>query len=86
MAPMAEQFDQEIMHTIIESIHTITGEQQDIPYEKNLIEVGINSIQLIQIIVMLEEQLDITFLDEDLLLDKFETVAKIYEMVQAQKH
>ncbi|MGG4340439.1 phosphopantetheine-binding protein [Paenibacillus lautus] len=50
--------------------------------DTNLIELGLDSIQVIQLIVTLEEGLGFSFKDEDLLIDNFLTIRGIYNLVQ----
>ncbi len=48
----------------------------------DLREIGLDSITSIELIVLLENEFDISVDDEDLLIDNFNTVPKIKSLVQ----
>ncbi|BBH22589.1 hypothetical protein Back11_39340 [Paenibacillus baekrokdamisoli] len=48
----------------------------------NLMEHGLDSLTAIQLIVALEEEMGITFDDEYLLLENFETIEKIVMVIE----
>jgi len=47
-----------------------------------LIEIGINSIKLIQCVVLFEQEYGIVFRDEDLINESFVTVKDVYNYIQ----
>lgn len=49
----------------------------NMPHDKNLVEIGLDSIAFIQLIVLLEQELDIEIADSDLLLQNFETLEQL---------
>ena len=50
--------------------------------EALLTDKGLDSIQFVQMIVLLEESLEIEILDSDLLLDNFNSKKKIIETLE----
>lgn len=48
----------------------------------DLREIGLDSITSIELIVLLENEFDISVDDEDLLIDNFNTVPKVKSLVQ----
>ena len=48
----------------------------------DLREIGLDSITSIELIVLLENEFDISVDDEDLLIDNFNNIAKIKSLVQ----
>ena len=54
-------------------------------YDKNLQELGMNSLEFIQIIVLLEEKLSIEIPDEYLLITQMNTIRKIYNVLISLK-
>lgn len=44
---------------------------------------GMNSISAIQLVVMLEGKYDFEFRDEDLLINKFNTYKKLYDLLES---
>lgn len=50
---------------------------KNMPRDKNLAEIGLDSIAFIQLIVLLEEELDIEIADSDLLFQNFETLEQL---------
>jgi len=50
--------------------------------EDDLISMGLDSVKIINMIVLLEEKYGIEIKDEDLLFENFETVRKITELLE----
>lgn len=73
--------DEKIFQLIDRILAVILPDEMDIAEHAELIELGLNSLNFIQIIVDLEEELDIVFLDEDLLIERFSTKYKIFEKI-----
>ncbi|MCL2592687.1 MAG: acyl carrier protein [Defluviitaleaceae bacterium] len=44
---------------------------------------GMSSISAIQLVVMLEEEYEFEFNDEDLLIDKFNTYKKLFSLLES---
>ncbi|MEK4077363.1 acyl carrier protein [Paenibacillus sp. FSL M7-0656] len=53
-----------------------------IDVQDNLNDLGICSIKVIRLIVLLEEHFDITFNDEELLVENFNTLSNILNIIQ----
>jgi len=51
----------------------------------NLIEQGVDSLIIVQLILVLEEEMGIQIDDDNLLLDNFESVEKIVRMIETNK-
>ncbi|WFA85533.1 acyl carrier protein [Paenibacillus amylolyticus] len=55
---------------------------KEIDVQDNLNDLGICSIKVIRLIVLLEEHFDITFNDEELLVENFNTLSNILNIIQ----
>lgn len=58
-------------------------EESAISEDAELTELGLDSLKFIRMVVELEEELNIIILDEDLLIEKFSTKTKIYNMLSS---
>ena len=54
---------------------------KDIKPDEDLMEYGMTSVSCIQLIVKLEEKYEFCFKDEDLLIDKLNTLEKIFTLL-----
>lgn len=50
--------------------------------ERNLIDIGLDSIKAIELIVCIEEKFGITVNEEDLLIDKIDNINKIISLIK----
>lgn len=66
----------------IASVLRIDIEQvKNISEDENLNRIGIDSINFIEIIISLEDEYNIAFEDEELLLENLNTVNKLYKII-----
>ena len=62
--------------------NTVMGDRvYEFNIHHNLLESGMDSLQMIRVIVELERMLDIEFNDEDLLMANFSTISSIAEFI-----
>lgn len=54
----------------------------DVTMDRNLREIGVDSITLMQYIVLIEEKYDIEIEDDDIVEDNWETISKIMSTVE----
>ena len=72
-----------ITSQLIEIIKGILELDGDIAEDANLVEdLGIDSVIILQLIANIETVFDVIFDDEDLLVDKFETVASLAQYIE----
>jgi len=53
--------------------------------EKNLFDVGLDSLTAIQLVVSLEETFGLTIEDDELLFNNFDTIHKILNIIEMKK-
>lgn len=74
--------EQKVMNGIKELIADILESQEEISEDARLVEdLGIDSVLILQLIANIEMQFNITFDDEDLLVDKFSTVSSLADYI-----
>lgn len=74
--------EQKVMNEIKELIADILESQEEISEDARLVEdLGIDSVLILQLIANIEMQFNITFDDEDLLVDKFSTVSSLADYI-----
>ena len=73
---------QEISQFLLERVHEMI-EEQDVTITETtpLAEVGIDSINLINLIVQIEKQYDLFFEDEEMMSGRFNTVEEIASLL-----
>lgn len=73
----------EVCNKIVELIREVYPDVyfEGIDCEANLESIGINSVQFIQLIVMIENYYDIVFEDEMLNINKLDTISKFAEYI-----
>lgn len=71
--------DNEIKDILVELLKN--EDLKNISNEDDLTEYGLDSLQSIELVVLLEEKYSITFAEEDLLLEKISSVKKIIETI-----
>ena len=72
----------EIINSVIAEKTVLKEQVYELNDTVNLLEVGLDSFQLMNVIVELENRLDITFLDEDLIVIKFQNLKQIYASIR----
>lgn len=74
---------QNVTEKLIEIIKEILEFEGEIKENANLVEeLEIDSVVILQLIANIEMKFDITFDDEDLMVDKFETVASLAQYIE----
>lgn len=74
---------QNVTEKLIEIIKEILEFEGEITENANLVEeLEIDSVVILQLIANIEMKFDITFDDEDLMVDKFETVASLAQYIE----
>lgn len=71
--------DNEIKDILVELLKN--EDLKNISNEDDLTEYGLDSLQSIELVVLLEEKYSISFAEEDLLLEKISSVKKIIETI-----
>ncbi len=72
----------EIINSVIAEKTVLKEQVYELNDTVNLLEVGLDSFQLMNVIVELENRLDITFRDEDLIVIKFQNLKQIYASIR----
>lgn len=49
--------------------------------DKSLADIGLDSLNAIKLVITLEEEFEITFRDEDLLFSNYDTLEKLFTML-----
>ena len=77
----------EITHVIIEIINGLLGDNSISEFQKddNLADIGLDSIQFIQLVVSLEEKFGCEIPDSKLILSEMDTVNKIVSVLSELK-
>lgn len=74
--------EQKVINVIKELIADILESQEEISEDARLVEdLGIDSVLILQLIVNIEMQFNITFDDEDLLVDKFSSISSLADYI-----
>jgi len=73
---------QQVTKILSETINVDINELADIKMEDDLRDWGLDSLKSIDVIVALENEFDIAIEDEDLLVDNFNTIEKIINLVK----
>lgn len=72
----------EKIYKIIEDVLKLTAEEiEKVTEDTDLIEVGMDSLNAIEVVVNIENEFDIQVEDEDLLLSNISTVRLLQELV-----
>lgn len=71
-----------VKEIISESTFVEMAELNKMTGDDLLTQIGLDSINVIYVIGAIEEEFGFSFADEDLLIDKFETINKIVEMIK----
>ncbi|HOK41693.1 MAG TPA: acyl carrier protein [bacterium] len=75
--------DKQIIYEIIKKITNLNIE---LKYNESLVENGIlDSMTVIQLINLLEEKFNISFKEEDIIIENFETINQIYKTIRKYK-
>lgn len=76
-----------IKQEIIEAVQSLKPDHEitDVIWDMNLMDIGITSIQFIQLLVVIEAKCGVEFPDEALNIEMLPTLAKIGEFVTALK-
>lgn len=77
-----EVFKEDIYKMISELLEINVENVKDIDKDEDLTVYGMTSISFIQLIVMLEEKYNFDCKDEDLLIEKFNTFAKLFSLLE----
>ena len=72
----------EIINSVIAEKTVLKEQVYELNDTVNLLEVGLDSFQLMNVIVELENRLNITFRDEDLIVIKFQNLKQIYASIR----
>lgn len=71
-----------IQETVFRVIKEVTGSVLDIEMDTALSDMRVNSVKIIQIIAMLENELDFELDEEDLLMSNFSTPRKTINLLR----
>ena len=71
-----------IQETVFRVIRKVTGSVLDIEMDSALSDMRVNSVKIIQIIAMLENELDFELDEEDLLMSNFSTPRKTINLLR----
>lgn len=71
-----------IIYEVISQNTVIKDRVYQLDETVNLLEIGLDSFQLMNVIVQLENRLNITFKDEDLIIIRFQNLKEIYSSIQ----
>lgn len=63
-------------------LNELDFETVDVTVDTNLREIGVDSITLMQLIVLIEEKYGIEIEDDDIVEDNWETISKIMSTVE----
>jgi len=74
---------EEIIQIINRVLSAVLVEESAISEHAELTELGLNSLRFIRMVVDLEEELNIMISDEDLIIEKFSTKTKIYNIISS---
>ena len=74
--------DKEVVKIISEVLMLDNNAVNSLSGERNLIDIGLDSIKAIEIIVCIEEKFEITVNEEDLLIDKIDNINKIIGLIK----
>jgi acyl carrier protein len=75
----------EITNIVHQKILEVLERTDPLDNNVNLMEHGLDSLKTVQLIVTLEEEMDLEFDDENMLLENFETIEKIVKTVEKIK-
>lgn len=70
---------------ILVNVLKLEGDSQMIGEDDDLIEIGLNSLNAIEIVVNLENEFDIQVDDDDLLIDNLASVKLLRELIERYK-
>jgi len=57
---------------------------QEIDLHQNLVELGLDSLASVNLLVDIEEMYNIQFDDEEMLVENFSTINKVYQLVNGK--
>jgi acyl carrier protein len=75
---------QEVFLKLVGKINEQKKEQEagkEIEFSSNIQEIGLNSIDFIKILIFIEDEFEIEFDDNDLIMEKYEVMADIVDLV-----
>ena len=72
----------EKIRTIFSEILKFEKDIYNIPNDANLIELGLNSVNAIEMVVYLEDTFGIEIRDEDLMIDNMSSINQICELLK----
>lgn len=82
-----EQIIQVLKRLLVsELVNSIAIDPNDIDPDTSLFAVGVDSLNIIQFIIGIEEFYSITFDDEDIDMEKFETLNLIADIIERSKN
>ena len=70
-----------MLERIVRRMDEVGVYASEVNEESQLIDLGFNSLLLMEFLVLLEEEFDIEFKDEDMDVDNFASVKKIMELI-----
>lgn len=77
--------EKEIIDLIVDNSF-VDNNGKTIQADDDLIEIGLDSLNCIQLIVLLEEKYDIEFSDSDLSVESVSTISKIMNYILSHKN
>lgn len=66
-------------------IYTLIENEKEIDNDTLLNEVGIDSLRYVELVLVLEEEYSIQIEDEDLIIENFETIDKIIDLINSYR-
>jgi acyl carrier protein len=73
---------QQVLKILSETINVDINKLADVKPEDDLRDWGLDSLKSIDVIVALENEFNIAIEDEDLLIDNFNTIEKIIQLIK----
>jgi len=80
---MSNEIEAKIRRVISESIDLITPMEQ-VGLDDNLLQLGMDSINIIKVIINIESEFGFEFTDEDLNMENFRNIRNLVEYVQGR--
>jgi acyl carrier protein len=78
-----QSIEKEVKSIVLNIFKNTTASELSLDTDLN--DIGLDSLNAIQLIVQLEETFDITIDDDELLYDNYDTVSKIIEIVNQKR-
>ncbi|MUG45286.1 acyl carrier protein [Paenibacillus woosongensis] len=84
---MKTNFEQQLLERVVDVIYNnfaVSISKQEVKYDMNLMDdLGLDSIKILELVVYLEEEFNVEFSDEELVVDNLRTIEVVSNTIKS---